>query len=355
MEQIKVRPKVAVIGGGWYGCHIAKILDEAGYTVAGFEKTNSLLTGAAMSNQLRLHQGLHYLRSGVTRKQALEGYTEFVETYPTLSSEVARNIYAVPALESDLDASTVELILSGSKIPFRSISPSEYPWFQGAEALYLCDERLLNVAESRVYFEQTIGHLFKFNEEVDYSKIQDFLSSGEFDYVIDATYFGIAEIAPEATHEITMLAEFESNSEWFEGGLTLVDGKLWSIYPTNVENTYSVSHVKHSILGHYRSQAESMSAVEQIIRTKSYEANLEAMREHVLKYVPRLRNDLDDMRIRFLTRKVKPLGNSANREAFAAEVEPGLIFIQAGKIDAIFVVGRSILEIVEKWELAQSG
>ena len=36
------KPSVAVIGGGWYGCHVAYTLKERGFNVTLFEKENRL-------------------------------------------------------------------------------------------------------------------------------------------------------------------------------------------------------------------------------------------------------------------------------------------------------------------------
>lgn len=348
MERISEKPRVAILGGGWYGCHLVKMLNDAGYLVKGYERSSSLLTGAASNNQLRLHQGLHYLRSGVTRLQALQGFSEFMAMYPTMSERVDQNLYAVPKLESDLDALTIELILAGSKIPFSRLESENFPEIRGIEALYQCDERLINVPAAKEYFSEAIGHLYSFNQTINYERISRMLTAGEFDFVVDATYFAISDFTPRSTHEVTFMAEFDSIGENHKGGLTLIDGKLWSIYPTNSHNVFSLSHVKHSIMGQFDSQQEAEFACAEFRSSRAYQPNLEAMREHVLEYLPSLRDDLKSLRLRFLTRKLKPLGNSANREATAAEVEPGLILVQPGKVDAIFTAGREVMEIIEQ-------
>lgn len=351
MRQITSMPRIAVIGGGWYGCHLVRVLHEAGYEVSGFEKTGTLLTGAAANNQLRLHQGFHYLRSGVTRRQALKGFSDFVASYPSLSETVAKNIYAVPFLESDLDAETIELILQGAKIPFSKLPVSDFPWLKGIEALYQCEERLINVEKARHFFLETIGDRFEFNHEVGFAEIKSMRSTGRFDYVVDATYFAIEEITPKATHEVTVLGQFRSSSSELRGGLTLIDGKLWSIYPTNTAGLYSLSHVKHSIMGQFETQAAAELARGEMLAGKTYEPHLEAMRNHVLGFFPSLSKDLADLNLRFITRKLKPLGNSATREALAVEIEPGLVLVQPGKIDAMIATAQQVLEILKTSEL----
>jgi hypothetical protein len=190
--------------------------------------------------------------------------------------------------------------------------------------------------------------MYTFNQTIDYDEISRMLATGEFDFVVDATYFAISDFTPKATHEVTFMAEFNSKGGEHTGGLTLIDGKLWSIYPTNVKSLFTLSHVKHSVMGQFTSQNEAESACAEFLASRAYASNLEAMREHVLQYLPSLRDDLRDLRLRFLTRKLKPLGNSANREATAIEIERGLILVQPGKIDAIFSAGREVLAILEQ-------
>lgn len=35
--------KVAIIGAGWYGCHLAKVLSEQGFDVTLYEKNGEIL------------------------------------------------------------------------------------------------------------------------------------------------------------------------------------------------------------------------------------------------------------------------------------------------------------------------
>ena len=58
--------KVAIIGGGFYGCYIAQTLIRNftdNISVDIFEGEKNLLTGAATNNQCRLHLGFHYPRA----------------------------------------------------------------------------------------------------------------------------------------------------------------------------------------------------------------------------------------------------------------------------------------------------
>ena len=73
--------KIRIVGGGWYGCHIAKRLLEEGHQVFLYEKEPHLFDGASANNQSRLHLGFHYPRDAVTRKESLTDSKRFKDTY----------------------------------------------------------------------------------------------------------------------------------------------------------------------------------------------------------------------------------------------------------------------------------
>ena len=59
-------PRVAVVGGGIFGCTTAWKLAKNGYEVDLFEKNDDIITQASSINQYRLHRGYHYPRSKET-------------------------------------------------------------------------------------------------------------------------------------------------------------------------------------------------------------------------------------------------------------------------------------------------
>ena len=68
--------KYAIIGGGFYGCYIAKKLKDrfkSKIEIHIFEKNNKLILEAGKNNQYKLHLGYHYPRSNYTIKQTING------------------------------------------------------------------------------------------------------------------------------------------------------------------------------------------------------------------------------------------------------------------------------------------
>ena len=94
MKQNK-KIRIAVIGAGWFGCHIGYKLSQNKFKVEIFEKENDIFRNASGNNTNRLHLGFHYPRSYTTRKMSFEGYKKFITQYPKLSKPLKNNIYVI--------------------------------------------------------------------------------------------------------------------------------------------------------------------------------------------------------------------------------------------------------------------
>ncbi len=73
--------KIAVVGGGIFGCTTAWFLAKNGYSVDLFEKNKDIFMSASGINQFRLHRGYHYPRSKDTILSCLYGEKRFREFY----------------------------------------------------------------------------------------------------------------------------------------------------------------------------------------------------------------------------------------------------------------------------------
>ena len=87
--------KIAVIGGGWYGSHIALELAQKGYSVTLYEKNPHLFSEISGLFGIRLHIGPHYPRSETTRRSCLHGFLQFTTKYPDLVVAHDSSVYAV--------------------------------------------------------------------------------------------------------------------------------------------------------------------------------------------------------------------------------------------------------------------
>ena len=73
--------KIVVIGGGWYGMHIYRVLKKCDKVDLLVLEKNTLFEGSSLNNQNRLHLGYHYPRSFKTRTLCMKYYKEFIKNY----------------------------------------------------------------------------------------------------------------------------------------------------------------------------------------------------------------------------------------------------------------------------------
>ena len=148
--------RIAILGAGWYGCHIGASLKALGFDVTVFEQHHRPLHEASGNNQFRLHLGFHYPRHHGTRVQSRDGFLRFIERYPHLSREVSENIYAVPKEESLIDFLTYRLIMISSGIEFRETRDISIG-LRAVDGLLLVGERVLLIERARRYFLDSLG------------------------------------------------------------------------------------------------------------------------------------------------------------------------------------------------------
>lgn len=334
---------LAVIGAGWYGLHLTMALARSGHNVRLFEANRDIMLGAGSQNQLRIHQGFHYLRDSKTRRQALLNFHEFVHTYGFLTREIVKNTYAVPSVYSLLDANTCELIMHAEAMRFEALDDISWDVGSKIERAWTCGERLFLPNKAREFFKKEIGEIITLESPITwmgtidktYSKLHE-----DFEIVIDATYSGVTPFGG-VIYEATLIAEFDADNLPF-GALTLIDGPLFSIFPTETLGTFSLSHVTYSKLKQFSDLADADKYLASIsLNSDKVTAAILQMRHHVAEFLPQLKPHMESLRPRFIQKKVKPLGASDSRDAHV-DFFGNTALVRAGKLDAVFEVEKLI-------------
>ena len=146
-------PTVAVIGGGWYGCHLALTLKARGFDVTLLEKENRLFQGASGKNQFRLHAGFHYPRSHLTREQIQSGLKEFNRRLPQFVRKLDTCIYAISSTASLLDMGTYINVFKSENIPYEHVYAETYGLSNVEGAVHASTEEVFYVDAPRNYYE----------------------------------------------------------------------------------------------------------------------------------------------------------------------------------------------------------
>jgi hypothetical protein len=335
--------KIAIIGAGWYGCHIATSLLNQHAKITVFEKNADIFLEASSNNQFRLHQGLHYARSSKTRHQSRDGFFRFLERYPNFSRPVKNNFYLVPNLYSLIDFDTYFSIMFSSgidieKVALESIEFINKDMFQGA---IKCSERIILNSKAKSYFKESLKSVLRLNTNIkNYKSIDGELNilDENFDFIIDTTWGNISDSFLNFYYEPTLLLYYSSNIDF--PAITLVDGPLLSIYPTEVNNQYSLSSVTHTPLGRFNSKSEAYKFLSDIT---SFDINKKRllMEKEVKNFFPYFDDNFSYMSPQ-LSIKTKPLGLEDNRN-MSVYRKDNFFKVNSGKIDNIFQASDYIL------------
>lgn len=335
---------VAIIGAGWYGCHIALSLRGLGLDVAVFEQHDRPLHEASGNNQFRLHLGFHYPRHHITRVQSRDGFMRFVERYPQLSREVTENIYAVPREDSLIDFATYRLIMTSSGIDFREVRETSV-LLRGVDGLMLAGERVLLIERARRFFTERLGSVLNLGTRIgQVEERADGIHIGgtRYDLLVDATWGHRTGLPMRFFYEPTILLYYETDDPF--PAITLVDGPLCSIYPTEDPGLYTLSSVPHTPLGRF-DDAQEARRVRDSVTAATVAQKAQAMEDQVSRYVPEFRE-----RFRFvgpqLAVKTKPVGRFDDRSCYV--FRRGRTFsVMSGKIDTVFFATERILAAIE--------
>jgi len=254
--------KIAIIGAGWYGCHIATYLRELGFDPHIFERGDRVFSGASGHNQNRLHQGFHYARDHKTRIQSRDGFARFQERYPALSLPVAQNLYVIAREESLIDPRTYTSIMSASGIDFDILAPNTAAAFgvQNAAGLIKVSERVVLTTKAASYFAISLKDCLRLNTNIRARDIVQkpdgiLVNSEGFDFLVDTTWGRLFRPAAKVIFEPTLLLYYKTAlPNW---AITVVDGDLCSIYPTDQTGIVTLSSVPHTPLGCFESAREA--------------------------------------------------------------------------------------------------
>jgi len=333
--------KICVVGAGWYGCHISKNLKSLGFNVELFDKGNDIFSGASGFNQNRLHLGFHYPRNYRTRLQSLTGYDRFKDEYPEVVSKISNNIYSIPKLDSLMDFKTFTGIMASSGIQYSTCKTPSF--LKNIEGSIKVDEMLIEVNKSKNYFKEKLRGVLHLNTEIKniISNPDHVIVDGiKYDYLIDCTWGHL--IHNENTFfEASLLLKMKKISV-FNNAITMVDGDLWSLYPTENSDIYTLSSVLHTPMLTRNSSKEVLEEIGklsdkylQTVRTKII--------EHVQQFFPNL-NDFFVFSDYQISMKTKLKALSSDRSCYVKK-DKHVISIQSGKIDNIFYASDFLLKI----------
>ncbi len=331
--------RIAVVGGGFYGCLIAlRLSDISVAQIDLFEKKDRLLSGAISANQHRLHLGFHYPRCDLTISQAIESFELFGSHYGSAVENIADNIYCVHE-SSGVSAENYAAKMLQHGLEFKEVSTPDAILDKGSMPLSIrVNEKMINLS--------TLTSIVR--EQVSQSKVNILLGteadprelSSSYDYVINCTYTepGLG-VGIKTKSELAVMLLAQAPAQWAGKAITIMDGPFCSIYPAD-NGMHTISSVVHTPA----IRAASSRMLERIAGSLG-PADWAEIDQNILYHAGSLVN-LDGFNIvgRYVTIKTK-LEQDRNdfRGTFVVQKD-NVISVMAGKISCAFLVIDEILK-----------
>lgn len=319
--------KIAIIGAGWVGCHLAlKLRDH--YDVTVFDPFP--FEGASLLNQNRLHIGYHYARSHPTRKLCQNTFEAFMYDYGFLTEPVENNLYAVPMEESLIDARTIEAIFPPLSWPHQSI---DVQYLKNTETVWRTPERYISPLKTKHFMTNQLSALLCL-ERIDSSRLTALQQ--DYSLIIDCTNNSLLRPAMNEYFEAVAMFIYEIISPLPFGALTYIDGPLFSLYPFQ-DNTISLSHVVHSVIH----SSPAPIALQDIAVSDNRKC---AAEQHAATYWPAFSEHL-----RFSRTVVSMKSKRANASAYRAPLfkqKENILSCFTGKIQGIYLIEDRVREVL---------
>jgi len=332
--------KIAIIGAGIFGLCAALELKDHDVTV--FERNSHILSEATSQNMLRHHMGYHYPRSDETVNEIKYATQSFEREFDKCVIRGFPAYYAVAKKDSLSSKEQVVAFFDRNKLPFEIVEPPD--WLINKDMITLLVKTPEPVYDPIILaklLEQKLAKTkirVKLNHEVIDGKNKELVIKSDkiqkepFDIIINATYsyfntfnrwFGF----DTSTLQYDLMEILEIKIPRPKFGLLILDGLFCTILPKGDQGTFTLGHVKHTMLK--RLIAKEM---EEIHKTRNCPTNREVILRESMRFMPFLK-DAKVVRSLYSTRVIK--ANHEHDDARPTEITDygdGLYSIFAGKV-----------------------
>lgn len=337
--------KIVVLGAGWYGCHLSRVLLQKGHDVTIYDRTG-IFAAASGHNQDRIHQGFHYPRSHKTRSEIAYCHDRFVNQYPVC--DVANNLYAV-ANSSLIDFQTYQTICSSIRLTdedvrhtyrpdFISVDPESYGMCN-VEGALLTTETVVDTPAAARTFRMLLGKHLRIANVMPESHPHYVTVDGEnFDVCLNCTNLRIPCPQLPTFYEAAMVLEVRGPAH--NPSLTIMDGPTFpALLGTPEPGIYTLSAVHLTAMHKCSSFEEAQHYLNGVNWSQRAPAFMDAM-EH---FRPGFRGEFIPVGARLAVR-TKPVNATDSRECLT-HVDGRIMTVSCGKFASVYVAQ----ERVEEW------
>jgi hypothetical protein len=324
---------IVIIGSGWYGLHIALLLQEK-YNVTIIEKNSEILNNSSFFNQNRLHLGYHYPRSNKTRIMCLNNYDRFIKMYRPVIDFIDKNYYCI-SKDSLIDYTTFLKIYESPKYNHTIINNT---FLKNIEGDFInTQEKIINSNKVKSFFTEKLkcNKIFNYNVTSLKQENSKVIINNDIvcDFVFDCTFNQLQLSNKKYIYELTISFIYErTNFNKMFDSITIMDGNFFSLFPRDInKQQYSVTHVKYTPLIKTYNYNEICNYK---ITNRTVNKINKLMVNDIEKYYTDFKSDFKYISY-FTSYKCKIISSNDNRDCII-EKNNNIISVNCGKITGIF-------------------
>lgn len=345
--------RVAVCGGGLFGCTTAIHLARAGHDVHLYEP-NEIMGAASAVNQARLHVGLHYPRSPETVSECQAALASFRAEYGEAIIDVGRHYYAIAKEGSKVSGLDYVAFCMRHRLSFASAFDCNLVNHDAVDVALSVEESRIDLEDLRAIVEHKLA---KEGVAVHFEPATRSLRD-KFDWIVIAAYASTNDVASELgasvqpfQFEVVEKPLVRMPSKFRNAGIVIMDGEFCCIDPYGTSGLHVMGHVKHAI--HHASVGINATVPRHL---KDYlNCGLVVNPEHTkikdfieagMKFIPGL-VDAEHIGSMYTTRAVLPNVDCTDaRPTLVTRIAGNVIRIFSGKLGCSVVAAREVASMV---------
>lgn len=251
--------KVAVVGGGIFGCTAAIYLARDGHSVTLYEQDSGLLYRASRVNQYRLHAGYHYPRSTETAIQSKAGLRSFTKEYQSAIITGDDHYYLIPNEGSKVTVQEYRDFMDSVSLEYEQMA--SVPWAANDQisGVFKVNENSIDISElRRLVYEKLIKSGVKIVTNTKYEDQQT-------EVIVNAAYSNlnfVLTVDQRIDYQFEVCAKPIVRLPHSLGRLSavIIDGNFGCVDPYGRTYYHVLGHVEHAVIhrsfGHFPSRVD---------------------------------------------------------------------------------------------------
>jgi glycine/D-amino acid oxidase-like deaminating enzyme len=338
--------RVAVVGGGLFGCTAAIYAARSGHDVHLFEAKPELMCGATAGTYSRLHRGYHYPRSAATGRESRRAEKSFRAEYGAAVIDGGDQIYVVPSRRSHVTVDQFRDFLDDESLPFSE------------------EGGVFQVTEPRVHLA-VLQQMVR--QKVQAAGIHVHLSHtcipDGFDRIIVATYANLNQVLggfgippQEYKFQVVERPVVQLPTAFHNTSIVVIDGPFGCIDPLDETEFHVLGHVTRTI--HWEvtgTKAFIPEPLEPLIDAGLIKSppttNVWEVVHHLARYVPGV-GDAVYQGSSFVVRAVLAHQEATDRRpTLVTRHNEQVISVFSGKLGTAVRAAKEVLEAIETREM----